>query len=236
MSKFPVSRIRNICFCGHGSSGKTTLAEAILFASGVATRLGKVSDGTSQMDYAEDERARKYSINLSIAHVEWNDVLIHIVDTPGYPDFAGETISGLSAVETAAVLIDTSAGIKVNTRRAWEMSKKRGLGRLVVISKIDLKPDAFAPLVKQIQESFGNECVPLVVPHGGSVVNLLGGSDIPEELAEVKQTLVDQIIESNDALMEKYLEGAQFSDQELVPALSDAVAAGSVVPVVAIAA
>jgi elongation factor G len=236
MGKFAATKIRNICLCGHGSSGKTMLAEAMLYKTGATTRLGSVSEGSSVLDYADDEKERQYSINLSIAYVKWQDVLIQVVDTPGYPDFIGETISGLSAVETAVVTIDTSSGIKVNTRRAWEMAKDRGLGRLIAITKIDLKPDAFAPLVAAVQETFGSECVPLVVPSGGSVVNLLGGADIPQELAGMKQALVDKVIESNDQLMEKYLEGTEFSDAELAGALSDALAAGMVVPIVAVGA
>lgn len=236
MGKFAADKIRNVCLCGHGSSGKTTLAEAMLFKTGATTRLGSVSEGTSVMDYADDEKSRRYSINLSLAYAEWNGMLLQIVDTPGYPDFIGETISGLSAVETAAVVIDTSSGIKINTRKAWEMAKARGIGRLLVISKIDLKPEAFAPLVSQIQETFGGECVPLVVPSGGSVVNLLGGGDVPDALADMKQALIDKVIESDDALMEKYLEGTQFSDQELSDSLATAVASGGVVPIVAVGA
>ena len=190
MSNFAADKIRNICLCGHGSSGKTTLAEAMLFKTGATTRMGNVPDGTSVLDYADDEKARKYTINLSLAYAEWNGVLVHIVDTPGYPDFIGETISGLSAVETAVVVIDTSSGIKVNTRKAWEMATEWGLGRLIAITKIDLKPNAFAPLVKQVQETFGSECVPLIVPSGDSVVNLLGGGDVPEEFAGMKQVLI----------------------------------------------
>jgi hypothetical protein len=117
MGKFAATKIRNICLCGHGSSGKTMLAEAMLYKTGATTRLGSVSEGSSVLDYADDEKERQYSINLSIAYVKWQDVLIQVVDTPGYPDFIGETISGLSAVETAVVTIDTSSGIKVNTHR-----------------------------------------------------------------------------------------------------------------------
>lgn len=236
MGEFSAAKIKNVCLCGHGSSGKTTLAEAMLFATGATTRLGSVADGSSTLDYADDEKERKYSINLSLAHVKHDGVLIQVVDTPGYPDFVGETISGLSAVETAVVVIDASAGIKVNTRKAWEMAKARGLGCMIAVTKIDLKPDAFAPLVKEIQKMFGKECAGLVVPSGDSVVHLLGGAEIPDELAGAKQELADRIIESDDALMEKYLEGAQFTDKELAEALSSAVAAGVVVPIVALSA
>lgn len=234
MGKFAAEKIRNICLCGHGSSGKTTLAEAMLYKAGATTRLGKVSDGSTVLDYADDEKQRQYSINLSLAYVEHNGVLIQVVDTPGYPDFIGETISGLSAVETAVVVVDTPSGIKVNTRKAWEKATARGLGKLIAITKIDLRPGAFGPLVKSLQETFGGECVPLVVPSGDTVVNLLGGTEVSGELADTKQALVDKVIESDDQLMEKYLEGTQFSDQELSAALSDAVAAGLVVPVIAL--
>lgn len=234
MGKFAASKIRNICLCGHGSSGKTTLVEAMLHKTGVTSRLGKVSDGTSVLDYSEDEKARKYTINLSLAYVEWGDVLIHVVDTPGYPDFIGETISGLSSAETAVVTIDTSSGIKVNTRKAWEMATERGLGKLIVVTKIDLNPGTFPSLVKGIQNTFGAECVPLVVPSADGVVNLLGGADVPGEFKEMKQALVDKIIESNDELMEKYLEGVQFPDEQLAEALGNAVGAGLVVPIVAL--
>jgi len=234
MGKFTADKIRNICLCGHGSSGKTTLAESILFKAGATTRKGKIDDGSSILDYADDEKARKYSINLSLAHLEWGGFLIQAIDTPGYPDFIGETISGLSAVETAVLVVDTSSGIKVNTRKAWEMATSQGLGKVIVISKIDLNTNAFKTLVKELQETFGSECVPLVVPSGDTVVNLFESSDIPDNLSEMKQSLLDKVIESNDELMEKYLEGGELPPEDVSKALSSAVESGTVVPVVAL--
>lgn len=224
--------IRNICLCGHGGSGKTSLAEAMLFACGATSRLGKISDGTSILDYDEDEKERGFTINLSTASMRWRDHTINIIDTPGYPDFIGETISGLSAVETAAVVIDLQSGIKVNTRKAWDIATKKNLAKMVVITKIDSDAINFDALLSKIQGVFGAQCIPVVVPADGTVENLLETPQ-SEKGKRLRERFLEKIVETDDALLANYLDGKEISAEALLGALRNAVLQGLIVPVIA---
>jgi elongation factor G len=227
-----VSNIRNICLCGHGGSGKTSLAEAMLFACGVTSRLGKVSEGASVLDYDEDEKERKFTINLSTASMRWRDCLINLIDTPGYPDFIGEATGGLSAVETAAVMIDLQNGIKVNTRKVWEIATKKHLAKMVVVTKIDSDVSTFESLLPRIQGIFGAQCVPVAVPVGDRVENLIEAPQ-SQKGSRLREALLEKIVETDDALLANYLDGKEITPEAFLEALRKAVARGLIVPVVA---
>jgi elongation factor G len=217
--------------CGHGGSGKTSLAEAMLFACGVTARLGKVSDGTSILDYDDDEKERRITIGLSTAGMRWRDCMINLIDTPGYPDFIGETISGLSAVETAAVVIDLQSGIKVNTRKVWDIATKKNLAKIVVVTKIDSDATTFDTLLSKIQRVFGAQCIPVVVPAGAGFENLIEPPQ-SEEGKRLREGLTEKIVETDDALLASYLDGKEILPETLLEALRKAIMQRLIVPVV----
>ena len=132
-----IEDIRNIALIGHGDAGKTSLIELILYKTKSSTRLGDVSEETTTCDYEQDEKERKYSIDCGLVYCRWKDKNLNIIDTPGYPDFIAEAISGLSAVDTACVTINASSGIMVNTRKMWEHASHLNIPKIIIISKID---------------------------------------------------------------------------------------------------
>ena len=166
MSKYAVDQIRNIAFCGHGSAGKTTLVDRILTTTGAISRSTSVDDGTSVCDFDEEEKHHKYTIESSVVHCEHGGKLFNLIDTPGYPDFIGQAIGAMRGVDTAAIVINASSGIEVNTRRVFAEAKKAGLGKIVVISKMDADNIDFPKLIDSIRELFGTGCVLLNVPLG----------------------------------------------------------------------
>ena len=138
MAKYASEDIRNVTFIGGSDSGKTSLADALLFKSGVVTRLGKVDDGTSLSDFDPDEKTKKHSLSLSVLHLSHMKKQLNILDTPGYPDFIGDAISSLYAAETAVFCINAFNGIVYNTRRMWDEATRLGLAKIIVINKLDL--------------------------------------------------------------------------------------------------
>src|SRR5688500_10971802 len=137
MVRYAVDCIRNIVLAGHGAVGKTTLADRMLYKAGKNTRPGCPDDGTSLLDTDDDEKERKHSVTSHLAHFDHNGCHVNLIDSPGYPDFIGHTISGLDAVETAVVVISATAGIEVNTRRAFQLAEEYGKARMIVINKVD---------------------------------------------------------------------------------------------------
>ncbi|HVR87666.1 MAG TPA: GTP-binding protein, partial [Planctomycetota bacterium] len=161
MPKYETKDIRNIVLVGHNSSGKTTLGEAMLFKAKASARMGTVDDGSSVFDFEPEEKERKNSIDLTVASVHVQGREINILDAPGYPDFVGEAICGISAVETAVICINAADGIRVNTRKMWELAQKAGVARFILINKMDLDNVKFLDLVASIRDSFGKDCVPV---------------------------------------------------------------------------
>ena len=137
MAKHKVEDIRNIALVGHGNAGKTSLADALLFAAKAVDRRGSVDEGTSISDYDDEEKKRRISIDTSILHLEYAGKQVHLLDAPGYPDFVGGALEALNAVETAVIVISAPAGIEVNTRRMFNEAAKRGLGRMLVVNRMD---------------------------------------------------------------------------------------------------
>lgn len=241
MAKYTVDNIRNVALIGHGATGKTTLADLLLFKSGNASRAGSVDDGSSVFDADDDEKERKSSITSSVGHLEHQGKRINLIDTPGFPDFIGQVVGALSAVETAVVVINAAAGIEVNTRRTFNLAAAARVGRMIVINKCDSDNLEYGELLSRIQESFGAACVPINLPVGlgadfTGVISTLTPPDatpdgVPVDVAEINQTLMDSIVEADEELMMRYLEGEQLSVDEISAGISKAVAAGTLIPV-----
>src|SRR5438132_933291 len=241
MAKYRAEDIRNIALVGHGAAGKTSLADALLFKAGAVDRRGSVEDGTSVSDYDDEEKKRHFSIDTSILHMEDKGKRINLLDTPGYPDFVGAALEALGAVENALIVVSAPNGIEVNTRRMFHEARKRGLARLLVINKMDADNIHFDVLLKAINDTFGKNCVLFNAPIGqgaqfGGVVSVLQPPDKPPagclvDLGQARSKLIDAIVESDDALMEKYLVEGTVSNDELIGAIPKALAAGTVIPI-----
>src|SRR6266403_1926767 len=210
MAKYRVEDIRNIALVGHAAAGKTTLADTLLFQAKAVDRRGSVEDGTGVSDYDDEEKKRRFSIDTSVLHLEYKSHQVHLLDTPGYPDFVGAAIEALNAVETAVIVISAPNGVEVNTRRMFSEAGKRDLCRMLVINKMDADNIKFPDLLKSIQDTFGKGCVLM-------------------DLAEARSKLVDAVVEADDALMEKYLLEGAVSADELVAGLPKALNAGTVI-------
>ena len=162
-----IDKIRNVAFVGHSGAGKTTLGEAILHKLGLTTRLGSVDDSTSMLDYDDEAKERKHTVDSSLFHFEHGGHLLNFIDTPGMPDYCGPAIAALAGVETAAVVISAAAGIGVNTRRMFNAAKTYGLARMVVVTRLDAENANLTDVLAGIRETFGPECHPINLPAGG---------------------------------------------------------------------
>jgi elongation factor G len=241
MPQHKVDDIRNIAFCGHGSAGKTTLVDKLLNKTGAVNQPASVDQGTSICDFDEEEKHHKYSIEASLVQFEHGGKYFQVIDTPGYPDFIGQTLGALRAVETAVIVINAHSGIEVNTRRVFQEAGKAGLSRMIVVSKMDLENIDFPSLVENIQSMFGAACIPLNVPLGsghdfrGVASTLKPPADVSGALidpAAIGTSLIESIIENDEEVMGRYFEGTPPTDEELSRLFVDAVANGSLVPIV----
>jgi elongation factor G len=241
MAKYQVSDVRNIALAGHRASGKTSLADALLYQAKAVDRRGSVDDGTSISDYDEEEHKRRFSIDTSVLHLEHKGKQIHLLDTPGDPAFVGAALSALNAVENVLVVVSAANGVEVNTRRMFNEAGKRGLARMLVLNKLDADNLKFNELLKAVRDTFGKACVlfnaPINVgPKISGVVSVLNPPDSAPagcavDLTAARSQLIDAVVESDDALMEKYLLEGSISTEELAAALPKALQAGTVVPV-----
>ncbi len=241
MAKYRVEDIRNVALTGHGASGKTSLADALLFQAKAVDRRGSVDDGTSVSDYDEEEHKRRFSIDTSVLHLEHKGKVVHLLDTPGYPDFVGAALAALNAVENVVVVVSAANGVEVNTRRMFNEAGKRGLARILVINKLDAENVKFTDLLKVLQDTFGKGCALFNAPINpgpkfSGVVSVLNPpasapAGCPVDLVAARSQLVDAVVESDDALMEKYLMEGSVSAEELTAALPKALAAGTVIPI-----
>ena len=226
---------RNIALVGHSGSGKTSLAEALLFKAGVTNRLGSVQDRSSILDASDEEKEKQSSLDSALCHLTHKGVHVNIVDTPGTPAFCGSAIASLAAVECAVLVVSASAGIEVNTRKMLERSREHGLATWIVINHIDAPNLDLGQLVAGIQESFGMQCVPLNLPTGGGkgVIDCFaaesGESDILD-VGEIHTGIIEAVVGADDELMERYL-GGELSDDEARAAAARAVAQGEFVPI-----
>ena len=243
MAKYNATDIRNIALCGHGGSGKTTLADTILNETGLVTKLASVDNGTSICDFDEEEKAHKYTIEASVIHYGHAGKLFNVIDTPGYPDFIGQTIGALGGVDMAAIVINAQAGIEVNTRRVFAEAKKAGLGRMIVLNKMDNENVDYEKLLALIKDVFGAECVPLNVPigQGHSFKGVVSALNPPTDAAgalidprKVHETLIETIVTVDDAVMEKYLDGEVPSDEQIADLMKKAIHQGTLVPMICV--
>jgi elongation factor G len=233
---YPTEAIRTIALLGHGACGKTSVVEALLSSAGMIGAPGSPERGNTICDYDPLERKYKHSLYSAIAHLDHRDTRIHIIDTPGYPDFAGQAIGALPAAETAAIVINAQAGIEMMTSRMMELARQRNMCRMIVINKIDSDNVDLPALVARIQEAFGKECLPINLPanDGSQVVdcffNPTGVSDFSSvELAH--RALVDQVVEVDAELMALYLEQGEIAPEQLHAPFEQALREGHLVPI-----
>jgi elongation factor G len=241
MANYRVDDIRTVALVGHEVAGKTSLADALLFKAKAVERRGSVDDGTSVSDFDEEEKKHKYSIDSALLHMDYQGKRIYLIDTPGKPEFLGPALAPLAAVETAIIVVSAQSGLQVNTRRMFSEATRRGLARMIVINRLDADNIHFDDLLKAIRETFGNACVLFNAPIGvgpkfSGVASVLAPptpapADCPVDLAAQRSLLVDAIVESDEALMEKYLSEGEISTDELTAALPGALAAGTIIPI-----
>jgi elongation factor G len=252
MKEYHTDQLRNVVLLGHGSAGKTSLVEAMLFACGAINRLGRVEDGTTVADYDEEEMSRHISLSLSVVPVEWAGHKVNLIDTPGYTDFVGEVKSGIRVADAALIVVDAAAGVEVGTELAWDFAEEQGLSRIVVVNKIERENANFEKVLKELTDAFGRDFVPLQLPISGEegslgIVDvvaqkaLLGAEGketaIPQgqvsRAEEARTQVVEAAAEADDELIVKYLEGEPLSEEEVARGLRAAVVGGTAVPVAA---
>jgi elongation factor G len=257
MKRGEPTNIRNLGTFGHGGEGKTSLAEAILFDTGENTRLGRVDDGSSLMDFEPEEVHRKISISASLSHFEWNKHQFHIIDTPGYANFIAEAKASMRVVDGAIVVVGGNSGIKVHTETVWGYANEFQVPRILYVSKMDTERANFFKVVEEAKKTFPSQTViPVQLPIGGEgsfkgVVDLIqrkafvhreDGSgqfevkdvppDLKEEVERLREKLVETVVEMDDQLMEKYLESGEVSTEEIVRCLRKGTTERKLVPAV----
>jgi len=255
LKRYRTEDLRNVALIAHGGAGKTSLAEAILYDAGAIDRLGRVDEGTSTMDYDADEIKRKISISTSVAPFEWKGVKVNLIDTPGYADFVGEVKSGLRVADSALVVVCAVSGVEVGTENVWKFADERELPRAIVVTKLDRENADFFKTVDAVRSTFGNRCVPVQIPIGSQdgfrgVVDLIRmkaivyedgagakfkEADVPGDLVgraqELRDALVEIAAESDDELIEKYLEGNELTQEEIVKGLRAGIIQGKAYPI-----
>lgn len=240
MPRHNITDLRNVALVGHGAVGKTTLADYMLFLTGVSSRAGSVDDGTSLLDFDDEEREHKSSISSALCHFKHRDHFVTLIDTPGHPEFIGSAIGAIRAVETAVITVSAAAGIEVNCRRTFNFAGLVGAGRMIVINKCDADSVDFQELLGHCEETFGQACVPLNIPVGtgsdftGVISTLSLPESIPEGVAAdaqaINQKLMDAVVEADEDLMTRYLDGEQLSDEEVAAGVAKAIRAGTLIP------
>jgi elongation factor G len=241
MAKANIQDIRNLVLCGHGGCGKTTLVDHLLTTIGAVNAHPSVDDGTSICDFDPEEKHHKYTIEAKVVHFEHGGKFFQVIDTPGYPDFIGQTIGAMHGVDTAAIVINAQAGIEVNTRRVFAEAGKAGLGRMIVINKMDAENIDVPALVDVIREMWGNACVLLNVPigHGASFTGVVSTLNVPGDTRgalinphDIHDPLLESIIEVDEGVMERYFEGTPPTVEELSGLIVRALAEGTLVPII----
>jgi elongation factor G len=242
MAMSKIQSLRSIALVGHGGAGKTTLAETLLARSGAIKTAGSVEKGNTVCDFDPLEKTAGHSLNSALAHFSWQGIQVYLIDTPGYPDFAGQAIAALAAVDTALIVINAQTGIELSTERMMKYAAARKLCRMIVINKIDADNVDLPALVADIRTRFGNECMLLDLPahNRHEVVEVLdhtaGDADF-DSIAAAHRALIDQIVEEDENLLARYLEdGADPLPDELHAPFEQALRAGHLVPILFVSA
>jgi len=260
LKEFKSDDIRNISLIGHSSSGKTTLNEAMLYTAGAISRQGKIEDGTTVSDYRNDEKARQISIQTSLNQFEYDEKKINILDTPGYSDFVGEVKSALKVTDMGLITIHAVSGVEVGTEQAWEFAKEQNLGTFLVINALDKEHSDYDRIVNTAVDRFGHGVLPVQFPVNqgpdfDSIIDVLAGKlikfskdgkgsaelqEIPDKHASrataMKRALMDSAAETDDALLEKYLESGELTEDEIKNGLKNGIASGAVHPLYCVSA
>ncbi|MCX7705407.1 MAG: elongation factor G [bacterium] len=229
--------VYNFGLFGHSRSGKTVLAESILFCSGAIERMGDINQGNTTMDYEEEEKRRLMSTNLAVAHFQWKKMTCYIVDVPGYMDFIGEQISAAEAVDIGILNIAADSGVEVGTEKSWHLLSEKKVPIIIFINKLDAEQADFNSTLKQVNEYFGKRAVCVIAPilSGNriqSVVNLLDPANQKKpEFEGLVQNLLDSIAEVDDVVMEKYLSGESLTSEEIASSLRKGILSGTVIPI-----
>ncbi|MCI8799576.1 elongation factor G [Acetatifactor muris] len=251
MKVYTTDKIRNVVLLGHGGSGKTSLAEAFAYLSGITSRMGKVPDGNTLSDYGKEEQKRKFSISASVIPIEWEGYKINLIDTPGYFDFVGEAEEAVSAAGAAIIVVNGKSGIEVGTQKAWELCEKYKLPRFIYVSNMDVDNASFRQVVEDMTNLYGKRMAPFNLPiredekfvgyvnvvsetghrwQGKEVVD----AEIPEynkaNLEMCRDTLMEAVAETSEEMMERYFGGETFSDAEIRAALRTNICDCSIVP------
>ena len=236
MPRYSTESIRTIALVGHTGAGKTTLAEALLAKAGAIAVQGSVEKGNTVCDFDPLEKQYQHSLNSALVNFTWKNVRIHLIDTPGSPDFMGQAIGALAAVETAMVVVNAETGIQLATDRMLKWAAKRNLCRMIVINRIDAENADLPAILSRIQQAVGRECLPINLPAKGGkdVVDCFFNPDGEADFSSVKEAhsaLVDQVVEVDEALMEKYLEQGEVAPEQLHAPFEKALREGHLIPV-----
>lgn len=253
MKIYRAENIRNVALISHVGSGKTSLVDTALFDSGAVTRQGKVDEGNSVADYDPDEIKRRMSLSAKVLPVEWKDTKINFIDTPGYPDFVGEVKAALRVADAALVVVSAEKGVEVGTELTWQYTDERDLPRMILVNKLDRENTSFDNALESLRSQFGLKVVPLQIPIGEQsnfkgVVDLVSQkgytfesgnkvqeidvpADLKERISTYREQLIESAVESNDELMEKFLEGEELTTEEVLSIVKLSTRSGQLVPV-----
>ncbi|HLX57949.1 MAG TPA: elongation factor G [Ktedonobacteraceae bacterium] len=253
MKVYTAEHIRNVALISHVGAGKTSLIDAALYDSGAVTRQGKVDEGSSIADYDPDELKRRMTLHAKVLPIEWKNAKINFIDTPGYADFVGEVKAALRVADAALVVVTAEKGVEVGTELTWQYADERSLPRIVLVNKLDRENTTFDQALESLRNRFGLKVVPLQLPIGEQsgfkgVVDLVtqkayifeGGnkvqeipvpSDLKDRISTSREQLIESAVESDDAIMEKFLEGEELSDAEILSVVKLGTRSGQLIPV-----
>ncbi len=253
MNVYATDKIRNVVILGHGGAGKTSLVEAMAYLSGITNRMGTVTDGNTVSDFDKEEIKRKFSISTSMVPVVWNNVKINVLDTPGYFDFIGEAEEAAAAADAAIIVVNGKSGVEVGTEKAWDLCDKYNLPRMIYVSNMDVDNASYSQVVDSLTELYGKKVSPMNVPFYENekfvgFVNVpkmqaykygnksektpcdLPGS-ISDDLEQYHETLIEAVAETSEEMMDRYFDGEEFTEEEVMSALSTNVADCQIIPV-----
>ncbi|MFP6581174.1 MAG: elongation factor G [Candidatus Hydrogenedentota bacterium] len=240
MKPSQASRVRNVALYGHSGAGKTTLMEHLLCRAGITKRLGRIEEGNTVGDYLPEEIEHQHTLSLKLSHFDWHDKRIHLIDHPGYADFLGEVAATAPIIDGAIIVVDATTGPRVGTDHAMRYCARYRIPHAIFVNKLDHDNADFGSVVHALQDAYGKECVPLVLPigHGKDldrVEHLIDGDfgDIAESVDDVKNSMMDVVAESDDELVEKYLEDGTLSHDDFEHGLQAGISSGHIVPIIA---